>query len=256
MKKTVLVTGAAEGTGYGIARRFAKEGMNVCLTSRSEEKAKAAAGRLMQEFPDIEALGFSLEKADEKRIEEILDSIEKKGFTLVNVVCNAANQGIGQNSLTVSFDDWCAVIQANVFMHFLLMRCAAKRMIASGTEGAMAVVGSNTMRRALPERSAYCTSKGALSSLVKGLAVDFAPYKIRVNYTAIGSIKTVRWDSLSEEVHEKRLERAPLRDVVLYEDVANAVYFLCSDQARLITGTDLYVDAGVDAAFPCGSDNG
>lgn len=256
MKKIMLVTGAANGTGYGIAQKFAKEGWDVCITSRDASRAQEAAQQLMQEFPGIQAFGYAYAKADENVAVSILDSLEEKGYQVEALVANAANQGIGHDLLNVSFEEWSAVIEANVFMHFILMREAARRMVKYGIQGAMVICGSNTMRRPLPQRSSYCTSKAALGTMAKAFAVDLGQYKIRVNYLAIGSIKTSRWDSLSEEVHQVRLARAPLKDLALFEDVANAVYFLCSDQARIITGAELYADAGVDAAFPCGSDNG
>ncbi len=256
MKRIMLVTGAANGTGYGIAQKFASEGWDVCVTSRDAARAEEAAQMLMQEFPGITALGYAYAAADEDAAAALLDALEGQGYQVEALVANAANQGIGHDLLSVPFAEWKAVIETNVFMHFVLMREAARRMVKAGVQGAMVVCGSNTMRRALPQRSSYCTSKAALSTMAKAFAVDLGPYKIRVNYLAIGSIKTARWDSLSEEVHSVRLARAPLKDLATFADVANAVYFLCSDQARIITGADLYADAGVDAAFPCGADNG
>ena len=115
--------------------------------------------------------------------------------------------------------------------------------------GSIVFIGSNTSRRAIPNRAAYIASKGGMTALVKALAIDWGPLGIRVNIIQSGSIKTARWSAQTEAWRQVRRDRAPIGDIAAFEDLAEAAFFLCGDGARVITGAELVVDGGVDAQF-------
>lgn len=247
MKEAVLVTGASQGTGYAIAARFARAGYAVCVTSRDEAMAEAAAGAIAAEY-GVPAHGFALTPVDEAAVVDAFARVRAHGLYVGALVLSAAHLGIGQDSLTIPLDEWRAVLDTNLAWNFALMRQAALQMREQGG-GAICVIGSNTARRAIRDRAAYIASKGGLASLVKALAVEWGPLGIRVNTVVAGSIKTARWDSAAEEWRDIRRKRAPIGDIADFEDIADAAYFLCSPQARVITGAELLVDGGVDAQF-------
>ena len=112
--------------------------------------------------------------------------------------------------------------------------------------GAIVFIGSNTCRRAIAGRSAYVASKGAIASMTKALAMDFAPYGIRVNCLMPGMIATIRWDARSAAEQEVCNKQIPLGKVATYDDIAEGAFFLahCATQS---TGTEMIIDGGVDA---------
>ncbi|MBQ7867272.1 MAG: SDR family oxidoreductase [Clostridia bacterium] len=247
MEKFVMITGASGGTGFAIARRFAREGWNVVITSRNEAEAKAAAESVAEEFK-VQAEGFQSQSGSEEAVRQMFQSLQDRGIVLSALVLNAADLGMGQKALEVPLEDWRQVLETNLVWNFSLMREAARQMKDAGG-GSIVVIGSNTARRAIPDRSAYIASKGGLVSLSKALAVEWGQYGIRVNVVVSGSIKTARWAAQTEEWRQVRRDRSPIGDIADFEDIANSAYFLACDQSRVITGAELVVDGGVDAQF-------
>ncbi len=237
-----LVTGAASGTGLAIASRFLKEGYGVFISSRREEDAKAAASALGNG-----AFGVKLDPSDgEAGVAKAFSEIRERGCALNAAVLNAANLGMGMNALSAPLELWSEVIQTNVVWNFDIARQAAIMMKERGC-GSILFIGSNTCRRAIPERSAYIASKGALLSLSKALAVELGRYGIRSNCILSGPIMTSRWASLSESARKAKIARSPLNRIASFEDIAGAAYFLSSSEASDITGSELAVDGGLDA---------
>ena len=254
MNKTVVVTGATNGTGYAIARRFASEGYNVCITSRSAENARTAAEQLAAEFEGIKTFGYGLDVLAEDQIVAMFDELRAAGCMVSALVLNAANLGIGmQGFFEMDYKDWMHVIETNVGWNFMFAREAARHMKELG-KGAIVCIGSITGVRACKNRSAYTTSKSGLHGLSRTLAIELAPYGIRVNTLVSGSIKTARWHAnpaIKNSPHGKN----PMLDAAEFEDIANGAYFLCSDQARFITGIEMPVDGGMLAQM-CYEDEG
>lgn len=242
MNRSVLVTGATNGTGFAIASRFAKEGYDVFIASRDQARATEAAEKIAEEY-GVFSQGFGLEVLNEQQIIDMYDTIAKTGRKVNALVCNAANLGIGLPDITeIDFAEWIRVVDTNIGWNFLFARHAAKQMKELG-KGAIVVVGSVTAIRPIMGRSAYCASKAGLHGLVKALAIDLGPYNIRVNLAVPGTIKTARYYA-NPNIKNNPSTRVPLHDVAEFEDVANAAYFLASDEARIITGAEIAVDGG------------
>lgn len=242
MRRSVLVTGAASGTGWAIAKRFSAEGFAVFVSSRGEAEAQAAAVGLGDD-----AFGFRLDPADgELGVKRFFGEIERLGYMLDAVVLNAASLGLGMDALATPLNAWAEVVATNVIWNFSIARAAAMMMRSKGA-GSIVFIGSNTCKRAIPERSAYIASKGALLSLSKALAIDLGRHGIRANCVLAGPIKTKRWDALSPDAQAAKIARSPLKRIASFEDIANAAYFLSSAEAANITGAELVIDGGLSA---------
>jgi len=248
MKKAVLITGASSGTGFAIAEKFAKEGYAVFISSRREEDAKSASEKISCKY-NTYSLGLKLDSEADSDIDKAFEQINNSGYYLEALVLNAADLGINMPVLTTDTDSWARVINTNLCWNFHIIQNAARIMTSMG--GTIVFIGSNTSARAIKNRSAYIASKGGINSLTKALAVELGEYKIRVNCIASGSIKTVRWDALSNETQEEKKKRVPINDIADFEDIANAAYFLSCNLSKNITGAVLTVDGGADAQlFP------
>lgn len=241
MHKSVFITGAAMGTGFAIAERFAKEGYDVFITSRKEEAAATAANQIAEEF-GVFAAGYELDVGNEQRVIDIFSDIKNKGYLLDTLVLNAANLGIGMDFFTVKLEDFMKVFETNLGWNFTIARQAALQMREKG-KGSIVFVSSNTAYRAIPDRCAYGASKGGILALSRALAIDLGKYGIRVNCVLPGMIKTSRWLK-SEEIQKVPSNYTPIGDIAEFEDIANGVWYLGSDEARNTTGAEIIIDGG------------
>lgn len=248
MKKAVFITGATVGTGLATAEKFASEGYDVFVTSRREEAAQATAEDLKQRF-GIFARGFGLDIRDEERVKEVFREIDALDRFVETVVLNAADMGFGTDPAkgmdlwTCDLADFQRVFETNLVWNFSIVRQAALRM-REYRKGAIVFISSNTAYRAIPNRTAYCASKGGINSLSKALAVDLGPYGIRSNVVLPGTIKTQRW----VEMGSKQIvngELTPIGDISDFEDIANAAWYLGTDLSKNVTGTEIIVDGGM-----------
>lgn len=245
MKKSVFVTGAHDGTGFAIASRFAAEGYDVFVGSRDQSKADATAKKLSEAY-GIFSKGYSYQTAvlDENEVKTIFDDIRSLGYLLDAIVLNAANLGIGQVSLEVDINEFMGVFNTNIGWNFLMAREAAKQMKEKHA-GAIVFIGSNSSVRVTENRCAYCSSKSAINAMSKSFAVDFGKYGIRSNCVLPGMIKTVRWEQNINNAKYCLPNYTPIEDIASFEDVANAAWFLGSDQSRNTTGAEIVVDGGM-----------
>ena len=248
--KSVLITGAVRNSGLGIARKFLKEGWQTVITSRNQNDAKETAAALEKEF-GVPCFGFGYSPLDAITDSEALfEKIENAGIELDSVICNAADLGRWMNPLTVDPVAWQNVILTNVVGYFMPARCAVNQMIRTGrANGATIVfVGSINYKDALPERSGYVASKGAIASMTKALALDFAQYGVRVNCLAPGAIWTTRYEDEYDETEvESRKNKIPLKAFSTKETMGNNAYFLATEASHPMTGSVMIVDGGSDA---------
>lgn len=242
MTKCVFITGAAKGTGFAIAERFAKEGYAVFIGSRSLEHAQRAAVRIREDY-SVFSLGYGMKVFDEEDVKRIFADIRAQGCLLDVLVLNAANLGIQQDTFTVDMGEFMEVINTNIGWNFMLARQAALQMKEKGG-GSIVFISSNTAYRAIPDRVAYTTSKSGILGLSRALALEWGKYGIRVNCVLPGMIKTERWYSNFNDCRNAPSNFTPLGDIAEFEDIANAVWYFGSDQSRNTTGAELVVDGG------------
>lgn len=243
MNKSVLVTGGCYGTGYAIAERFAKSGYDVFVCGRDKSKADAAAEKLEATY-GIKAAGYETKEFSQSEVTKIFADIKEKGFYVKTIVLNAANLGIGQESLTVDIDDFMDVYKINVAWNFMMAREAAKQMKDNGG-GSVVFVTSNSALRVTENRCAYCSSKSAILAMSKSLAVDLGKYGIRSNCVLPGMIKTERWENNVNNCKYCLPNYTPIEDIADFGDIAEAVWYFASDSAKAVTGAELVVDGGM-----------
>lgn len=245
MKKSVFVTGATNGTGLAIARRFAEEGYAVFVGSRSSENSQEAARSIAEEY-GVFAKGYQYvaDISNEEGVKAIFQDIKEEGYLLDTLVLNAANLGIGQVSLDVDIQDFMSVYNTNIGWNFLMAREAAKQMKEKGG-GSIVFIGSNSAVRVTENRCAYCSSKSAIIGMAKSFAVDWGKYGIKCNCVLPGMIKTERWENNVNNTKYCLPNYTPLHDIAEFRDIANAAWYLGSDQSRNTTGTTLTVDGGM-----------
>ena len=248
MKKAVLITGAAVNTGVAIVEKFASEGLDVVFTGRNEASVKAAEGEYREKFPKVSITGYALPSlleggtVNEAGVEEFFAKLDEEGIFIDTVVLNAADQGLNMTALDSPLSDFMNVMGSNVFWNFCICRCAARRMISQGG-GSITFINSNTAYRAIPDRMAYVTSKGAQLGMMRALAVDWGKYGIRVNAVLPGMIKTDRWVKNPDFYASVPSRHTPLGEVALGSDVADAVWYFAA-HAKNTTGAELVVDGG------------
>jgi NAD(P)-dependent dehydrogenase (short-subunit alcohol dehydrogenase family) len=245
--KVALVTGGAGAIGRATARRLAAEGAGVVIVDRAGEAARAAAA-------EVEALGRAAiaVEADVTVPEEVTRAVDAAVALFGHLDVAFANAGISGGDtpvLALSVDDWDRVIAVNLRGVFLTCRAALPALIAAGG-GAIVTMGSSMAGwDVLWGGSGYLASKEGVTGLTKSLALEVAGYGIRVNAICPGVIETpLSVREASEEERRARFQRfarrIPLRRVGQPEDVAAAVAFLASDDARHITGSLLLIDGG------------
>ena len=247
MKKSVFVTGATNGTGFAIAERFASEGYDVFIGSRSEENSKVAAQKIAEKY-GVFSKGYKTEIFNEENVKSIFKDIRDMGYLLDTLVLNAANLGIGQESLTVDIEEFMNVYNTNVGWNFMMAREACKQMMEK-KKGSIVFITSNSALRVTGNRCAYCSSKSAILAMSKSFAFDWGKYGVRSNCVLPGMIKTERWENNLNNAKYCLANYTPIEDIADFEDIANAAWYFGSDESKNATGAELVVDGGMLAGL-------
>jgi len=245
--KNIFVTGGTVNTGLAIARRFAKEGYGVAITSRNAQKAREAAKAIADEF-SVPAFGYGLALTNVDEIREIFAVAERDLGSIDVFVANAANLGINFGVMNTDEKSFCEIVDVNIKGTFFCCQTAAEIMKRHGG-GNIVTIGSIQGTGAVHGRAIYSLTKAAISILVKNLAFELGEYHIRANNVVAGAIHSDRWNSLSEDEIATRRARYPAGRESTEDEIANAVYFLGTDQSATITGTDLTVDSGISVCI-------
>lgn len=245
--KTILITGGAENTGYCTACHFAQNGFNVVISSRNATRAQKAALNIANEY-HVKAKGYGLDLADTDEINNVFTEIKRDFRTLDVFVANSANLGIGCDILNTTPEEFDAIVNINYKGTFFCCQNAAKIM-REQKSGCIILIGSIQSCGGVHGRAVYGSSKGALQSLNKYLALELAEYGIRSNIIIAGAIHSNRWDCLSEEEKAVRRSNYPLGQEASEQDIANAIYYLGTDLSSNTTGSELTIDAGLSACI-------
>jgi len=240
--KTVIVTGASQGIGAGIARRFGDAGANVVVHYRS---GKAGADSIVDEINAGNGKAYSVqaelasEEGSKALIAESLNVCSR-----IDVLVN--NAGIFPMSplLDMSLEDWQAMYSANVETSMLCTKEAALHMKDAGG-GAIVNIGSTSALNPGSEHSHYNSAKAAVAMLTRSAAQELGQYDIRVNCVSPGLIARPGIEEQWPEGVARWQNKAPLGRMGEPEDVADACLFLASPAARWITGQNLVLDGGV-----------
>jgi NAD(P)-dependent dehydrogenase (short-subunit alcohol dehydrogenase family) len=241
--RVALVTGAARGIGLATAKRFLADGWRVALLDIDAGNLARTVAAL--KLPE-RVLELAADVSDVVAVQAAIAEINRR-FQRLDAVVNNAGIAVFKTALETSPAEWAHVLAVNLTGPFLVTTAAAPLLREQG--GAVVNITSISGLRASTLRVAYGTSKAGLAHLTKQLAVELASAGIRVNAVAPGPVDT----AMAKAVHSPEI-RADYHDVIplnrygLEEEIAEAVFFLCSERASYITGQVLAVDGGFDAA--------
>jgi NAD(P)-dependent dehydrogenase (short-subunit alcohol dehydrogenase family) len=241
-QKAALVTGAARGIGLATAKRFLADGWRVALLDIDNE----TLSRTQAALPADKTMAICCDVADAAGVAAAVARVAQE-FGRLDALVNNAGIAIFKPILDVTYEDWSRVLAVNLTGPFLCVQAAAPLMRDSGG-GAIVNVTSISGLRASTLRTAYGTSKAGLAHLTQQQAIELASLGIRVNAVAPGPVDT----AMAKAVHTPEIRAAyhdaiPLNRYGLEHELAEAIFFLCSDRASYITGQTIAVDGGFEA---------
>ena len=241
--KVAIVTGAGGGFGEAIARRFAEEGARVVVVDLRHDAARRVAGEIGES-----ALAVTADVGDAADVARVMRQAGQRFGTPHILVNNAGASHRNQPLLDVDEDEFDRVFRVNVKSIFHFVRAAAVPMRDAGG-GVILNVGSTAGTRPRPGLTWYNASKGAVHLMSKSLAVELAPWRIRVNVLApvmgeTGLLETFMGLPDTPDNRARFVAGIPLGRLSRPQDVASAALFLASDEAEFITGVELPVDGG------------
>lgn len=238
--KTILVTGASSGIGREIAITLSRKGAAVVITGRNEERLFETYNNLSQDRGQ-EHMHVIADLGIDEQIEKLAsDSLPINGI----VCCSGINDKAPIKHVTRERIE--KMYNANVYGPMLLVKELLKKKKVNKA-ASIVFISSISSIYATVSNSLYASSKGAINSLVKVLALELAPKKIRVNSIMPGMVRTgmINAYGLSEEEMDAIVKGYPLGRIGEPEDIANVVLFFLSDESSWITGANLVVDGGV-----------
>lgn len=245
--KTALVTGSARGIGFATAQRFLADGWRMALLDIDRDTLERSHAALTKPAGMAERIiAIHCDVADPAGVKAALATVAQK-FGRLDALVNNAGIAIFKPILDLSYEDWSRVLAVNLTGPFLCAQAAAPLLRDSGG-GAIVNITSISGMRASTLRTAYGTSKAGLAHLTQQQAVEFAALGIRVNAVAPGPVDT----AMAKAVHTPDIRAAyhdaiPLNRYGLEQELAEAIFFLCSDRSSYITGQTLGVDGGFEA---------
>ncbi len=241
--KIALVTGGGAGIGRAIAETFAREGAHVVVADRDQEAAESVAQAITRN--NGAATAHLADVTDTAQVKALMATIGE-AFGKLDVLVN--NAGVGERSdfRHISDEAWDKVWKVNLDGTVRCAREAFELMRASGNASVINL-SSVMATKHTRQMSVYSATKGAVSALSRSLAVEYAPYGIRVNALCPGYVETALIGRYMAKpmIAKALLSQTPLRRFGMPQDIANAALFLASDEAAYITGASLAVDGGM-----------
>ncbi len=234
--QVVIVTGAGHGIGRAVAERFAAEGARVAVNDVSEARAAEVA-----EAIGSQAVAAHCDVSSKAAIDAMFDMVLARFGRLDVLVNNAGNIHAARHVLEADEAWWDNLLDVNLKGSFLCALRAAHIMVKQGG-GVIISMSSGGATKAHRGNVAYDASKGGIEAMTRAMALDLAPYGVRVNAVVPGLIRTY---DLTEEDALERGKVVPLGRLGTPEDLAGPTVFLATEDARYITGACLVVDGGV-----------
>jgi NAD(P)-dependent dehydrogenase (short-subunit alcohol dehydrogenase family) len=241
--KIALVTGGGAGIGRAIAETFAREGAHVVIADRDADAARATAEAITKS--NGAARAEMIDVTSTEQVKALMCTISEV-FGRLDVLVN--NAGLGERADFRHLDDaaWDRVWKTNLDG---TVRCAREAFDLLKSSGKASIINLSSVMATKHTRqmSVYSATKGAVSALSRSLAVEYAPYGIRVNALCPGYVETglIGRYTANPMIAKALLSQTPLRRFGTPQDIANAALFLASDEAAYITGAGLHVDGGM-----------
>ena len=241
--KVAVVTGAARGIGLAISKKFLEEGYQIAVLDIDH---KTLLQTMKQDFDTNNVLGLECDVAEPDQVDQSVNRVVEQ-FGRIDVLVNNAGIAEFKPMLETTYEEWSRILAVNLNGPFICTQACAPIMLKN-EGGSIVNIASISGLRASTLRIAYGTSKAALMHLTKQQAAELGNKGIRVNAIAPGPVDT----AMAKKVHTADI-RSDYHDVIplnrygLEEEIADAVWFLCSDSASYINGQIIAADGGFDA---------
>jgi NAD(P)-dependent dehydrogenase (short-subunit alcohol dehydrogenase family) len=242
--RVALVTGGNSGIGLGMASALAAAGADVAIWGTNQDKNDRAVAEL--EAHGTRVAAFRCDVGDEEQVEESFAATLETFGKVDSCFANAGIGGGAPSFMEMSLEEWRRVTRINLDGVFLTFRAAARHLVDRGEGGSLVVTSSLSAIEGAARNENYAATKGAVISMMKGLAVELARYGVRANAVLPGWIDTpmtagaLSWDRFSDKV----LPRIPFRRWGQPEDFGGIAVYLASDASSYHTGDLIVVDGG------------
>jgi meso-butanediol dehydrogenase/(S,S)-butanediol dehydrogenase/diacetyl reductase len=244
--RIAIVTGSGSGIGHETAKLMAAEGAHVVVVDKNRANAEAVAAEIGAAGGKAEAAAVDV--AREAEVEALMGRVQR-AHGRIDILVNNAGYGITGTVVTTTEADWDALMGVNVKGVFLCCKHAIPIMERQGG-GSIVNTASTVSNVGIPDRAAYCASKGAVQSLTRAMALDHVHAGIRVNCVAPGTIETPYFTQMFARANDAEALRRSLEARQAMErlgkpiEIARAILFLASDDASFCTGSTVTVDGG------------
>jgi NAD(P)-dependent dehydrogenase (short-subunit alcohol dehydrogenase family) len=245
--KVALVTGGSRSIGRAVALAFAREGADVAVNYARDA---AAAAEVVNEIKALGRRGLAVQAdvANGTQVQAMVQQVVSE-LGRIDILFNNAGMINRGSFLDLTEEQWDRVHSVDLRGVFLVGQAVARQMVAQGTGGAIVNTASIASHIAQSLHAHYCAAKGGVRQLTRGMAIELAPFGIRVNAVEPGVILTdmnrARFENPTERA--AREEKVPMKRLGKPEDIAGAVVYLASDEAAFTTGTGILVDGGETA---------
>jgi sorbitol-6-phosphate 2-dehydrogenase len=252
--KVAVVTGGAQGLGAALCERLAREGADVVVADLNLEGAQQTASRIAAET-GRRLLAVGVDVTDEVQVEDMVDRTLAE-FGRLDILVSNAGIVIADAIDEFPAGKWRAVMEVNLIGYFLCAKHASRVMKAQ-RQGAIVQINSKSGKKGSYKNSAYAASKFGGIGLTQSIALELAEYGVRANAVCPGNLLdsplwvdslyaqyAKKWGITAAEVRQKYVDQVPMKRGCTYEDVANVVVFLASDQAGYMTGQAVNVTGG------------
>jgi sorbitol-6-phosphate 2-dehydrogenase len=252
--RIAIVTGGAQGLGEAICQRLAREGAHIIVADLNLKGAQKAAAEIVDQT-GRQAIAVEVDVTDEAQVEAMVQRAEDQ-FGRLDILVSNAGILIAEAVDEFPAGKWRAVIDVNLFGYFLCAKHAA-RVMKQKRDGAIIQINSKSGKKGSYKNSAYAASKFGAIGLTQSIALELAEYGVRANAICPGNLLdsplwvdslyaqyAKKWEITEEEVRQKYVDQVPMKRGCTYDDVANVVVFLASDQSSYMTGQAINVTGG------------
>jgi NAD(P)-dependent dehydrogenase (short-subunit alcohol dehydrogenase family) len=236
--KVVIITGASNGIGRGIASAYAEEGARVVLADIDEETGLQTVASIKENGG--EALFVKTDVRIQDDINRLMLTV-KAAYHSIDILINNAGKGMFKSPYEVTLEEWDDVINTNLRSVFLSSREAAKYIRENDEGGAIVNIASTRAFMSEPNSEAYAATKGGIISLTHALAASLSEDQITVNVISPGWIETGDYYKLRENDHQQHFSKRVGKPI----DIARACLFLTSKENDFVTGSNLTIDGGM-----------
>ena len=255
--KTAVITGGGSGIGKSIATGIARAGANIAIIDINMEEATQTCQLIKEEMPGISAIAILCDVTNEANVEKAFAQIKAELGNL-DILVNAAGVAPAGALVDMPVDKWRFALEVNLTGYYLMAKHAAKLMIDQEAGGNIVLISSKTGLDASKNNTPYNAAKAGQLHMARGWAMELGQHGIRVNSVCPGNvfegskiwnpeyieICAKKYGIKPEEVIPYYVNKTILKKEIKGQDIADAVVFLSSDKAKMITGQTLVVDAG------------